>query len=141
VAQAAPRCVVNVFAGLAVGKSTALDLDTIAKRNIRIVGSSGSGLDDMKSIVRKVESGSLRTGRSLAAIGGLARTHEGLVGLKEGRFPGKTVIFPGIPDFALTPPADLAETMPDVAKLLGAGGVWTKAAEEAFLEEKLVLPE
>jgi len=141
VAQAAPRCVVNVFAGLAVGKSTALDLDRIAKRNIRIVGSSGSGLEDMKSIVRKVESGSLRTGRSLAAIGGLAQTHEGLVGLKEGRFPGKTVIFPSIPDFALTPPSEITESMPEVAKLLDAGGVWTRAAEEAFLEEKLVLPE
>jgi threonine dehydrogenase-like Zn-dependent dehydrogenase len=141
VAQAAPRGVVNVFAGLAIGKTAALDLDAIAKRNVRIVGSSGSALDDMKSVVRKVESGSLRTGRSLAAVGGLAQTLEGLVGMKEGRFPGKTVVFPGVADFALTPPAELAGRMPDVAKLLGRRGVWTKAAEEAFLEREIVLPE
>jgi threonine dehydrogenase-like Zn-dependent dehydrogenase len=139
--QAAPRGIVNAFAGLPVGNAAGIDLDAVVKRNVRLTGSSGSALADMESVIGKVVSGALRTGRSIAALGGFAQTLEGLVGLKEGRYPGKTVVFPGVPDFALIPPGEIGSVAPDVAELLDPGGVWSKAAEEAFLEKRLVLPD
>ena len=101
---------------------------------IRIIGSSGSRVNDMKAVVAKVESGKLATSRSLAAVGGLAQLLEGLEGLKANRFPGKTVIYPGIPDLPLAAVADLGARMSDVEGKLAPGGVWTNEAEKAFLE-------
>jgi len=141
VRQAAPGCVVNVFAGVGLGTVATLDLNAIARKSVRVVGSSGSRLEDMLGVVEKATAGRLSTGRSLGAVGGLAQTLDGLRGLKEGRFPGKTVIFPGIPDMPLIGMADLARDIPQVGRLLADGGAWTRRAEEALLEAKLAFPE
>jgi threonine dehydrogenase-like Zn-dependent dehydrogenase len=138
--QAGPGCVVNIFAGVPVGTRTELDLDLVARKHVRMVGSSGSRVSDMKAVVAKVESGALNTSRSLAAVGGLAQLLEGLKALKGNRFPGKTVIYPGVPDLPLTLVSETPSTMPAVGGKLGEGGIWTKAAEEAFLEGELVIP-
>ena len=140
VRQAGPGCVVNIFAGVPVGTKTGLDLDPVARKHVRMVGSSGSRVNDMKAVVAKVESSALNTSRSLAAIGGLAQLLEGLKALKENRFPGKTVIYPGVPDLPLTLVSETPATMPAVGGKLSEGGIWTKAAEEAFLERELVIP-
>jgi hypothetical protein len=51
--------------------------------------------------------------------------------------PGKIVIYPQIQDLPLTPLRDLEDTLPEVAALLGPGGVWTRAAEKALMEKLL----
>lgn len=140
VRQGAPGAVVNVFAGVPIGTMAVLDFDLVAKNHIRIIGSSGSRTEDMKHVLARVTDGKLNTGLSLGAIGGLAQTLEGLKGLKAGRFPGKTVIFPAVPDFELTPPEKIGEKVSVVREKLGPGGIWTNEAEEAFLEEMVVLP-
>jgi len=140
VRQAAANCVLNIFAGVPIGTNAKLDLDLVAKRHIRIVGSSGSRWDDMKDVLDMVTAGKLNTGLSLGAVGGLAQTLEGLRGLKAGRFPGKTVIYPAVPDFPLTPPHEIGAAVPAVGAKLGPGGVWTNDAEDAFLEEKIRFP-
>jgi threonine dehydrogenase-like Zn-dependent dehydrogenase len=143
VRQAAEGGVVNIFAGLALGTVVELDLDAVSRKRLRVMGSSGSGLEDMLRVVRKLarlrprEPGGLDTGRSLAAVGGLAQALEGLKGLRGGRFPGKTVIYPAVPDLPLSTVSEAAERFPAAGALL-EGGSWTRAAEEAFLEEALV---
>jgi threonine dehydrogenase-like Zn-dependent dehydrogenase len=140
VRQAAAKAVVNIFAGVPIGTTAVLDIDMVARKHLRIIGSSGSRWDDMKDVLDKVTAGSLNTGLSLGAIGGHAQTLEGLKGLKAGRFPGKTVVYPAVADFALTRPELIGDRLPAVAEKLGPGGIWTNVAEEAFLEAEVTLP-
>ena len=60
--------------------------------------------------------------------------YEGLEGVKAGRFPGKTVIYPQIAELPLTSLEDIPAHMPELAGKLGPGGSWTKDAEQALLE-------
>src|SRR5690242_2755495 len=48
VKDAAPKCIINIFAGIPADKTGEIDLDEyIAKQNY-FIGTSGSTLDDMK---------------------------------------------------------------------------------------------
>lgn len=141
VRQSANLAVVNIFAGVALGTTAQLDLDAIARKHVRIVGSSGSRLADMQYVASRAESGKLATGVSVGAIGGCLQMLEGLIALKEGRFPGKTVIYPAVKDFPLIAVGDIPSKFPKLAMHLGPGCVWTKSAEETFLEETLQLPD
>jgi L-sorbose 1-phosphate reductase len=126
--------VLNVFAGLARGTMITVDISLIAQKNTRIVGTSGSMIEDMITVRDKMETGILDTGASLAAIGGLEAFRDGLEGVKNSRFPGKTVIFPHVTDLPLTALPDLKATRPDVYIHLRDGQFWTDAAEKALLE-------
>jgi hypothetical protein len=53
----------------------------------------------------------------------------------EGRYPGKIVIFPQIPDLPLLGLDELAEKEPQIAAKLAPGNVWTKDAEMALIEQ------
>jgi L-sorbose 1-phosphate reductase len=126
--------VLNVFAGLARGTMISVDISLIAQKNTRIVGTSGSMIEDMITVRDKMESGVLDTGASLAAIGGLEAFRDGLEGVKNSQFPGKTVIFPHIQNLPLTALPDLKTTRPDVYIHLRDGQFWTDAAEKALLK-------
>ncbi len=123
----------NIFAGVARGTMADLDADAVVARRVRYLGSSGSSIADMRETLAKVESRELSTNSSLAAIGGMRAAREGLAAVKEGRFPGKTLIFPLIPDLPLTPLTDLKDSYPTVHALLKDGQFWTQAAEDEFL--------
>jgi len=125
--------ILNIFAGVARGVTATLDIGDIVRKNVRIVGTTGSTIADMREVLIKLESGQLATGDSLAAIGGLNAFRDGLAAVKDSRFPGKTVIFPQIPDLPLTALTDLASVRPDVYALLRDGRFWTAEAEEALL--------
>ena len=128
--------VLNVFAGVARGTMATLDIGLVASKNVRIVGTSGSTIHDMRTTRDLMESGRLDTGASLAAIGGLDAFREGLEAVKTGRFPGKTVIFPQIDDLPLTALPDLATVRPSVYALLRDGHFWTDEAEAELLREE-----
>jgi hypothetical protein len=123
----------NIFAGVARGTMANLDVNAIVTRGVRFLGSSGSSIADMRQTLEKVESRELSTNMSLAAIGGMRAAREGIAAVKEGRFPGKTLIFPLIPDLPLTPLPELKNIYPTVYEKLKDGQFWTKDAEEELL--------
>lgn len=123
----------NIFAGVARGTMASLDVNSVVNRGVRFLGSSGSSIADMRHTLEKVESGELSTNMSLAAIGGMRAARDGIAGVKDGRFPGKTLIFPQIPDLPLTPLPELGEDYPTVYARLKDGQFWTKEAEDELL--------
>ena len=127
----------NIFAGVARGTMANLDVNAIIQRRVRYLGSSGSSLSDMRETLARVESDELSTNASLAAIGGMEAAKVGLQAVKEGWFPGKTLIFPLIHDLPLTPLAELQEKLPTVYAKLKDGQFWTQEAEEELLRLKL----
>jgi len=108
-------------------------VNAIIRKRVRFLGSSGSSLADMRETLRRVESDELSTNASLAAIGGMSAAKEGLQAVKEGWFPGKTLIFPKIHDLPLTPLAELKEKYPSVFAKLKDGQFWTQESEEELL--------
>lgn len=123
----------NVFAGVARGTMAALDVNDIRRRGVRYIGSSGSSIADMKQTLAMVESGELSTNASLAAIGGMRAAREGLAGVRDGRFPGKTLVFPLIQDMPLMALPELQNTYPTVYAKLDGGKFWTREAEDELL--------
>ena len=123
----------NIFAGVARGTMAKLDVNAIVQKRVRFLGSSGSSLADMQETLRRVESDELSTNASLAAIGGMSAAKEGLQAVKEGWFPGKTLIFPLIHDLPLTPLSELQAKYPTVYAKLKDGQFWTQEAEEELL--------
>lgn len=127
--------VLNVFAGVARGTMAKLPIWEVATKNVRIVGTTGSTLADMNRTRDLMEAHQLATGASLAAIGGLNAFRDGLLAVKGGRFPGKTVIFPHIEDLPLTALTDLEAVRPTVYAKLKDGQTWTAEAEAELMQE------
>jgi len=129
--------VMNVFAGVARGTTVQIDLNDLAFRDVRIIGHSASHIDDMLTMLQKVEYGELSTNRSVAAIGSLSAAKEGMQALIDAKYPGKVVIYPNINELPLTAVSDLGKVLPKVAAKLKNMQTWTKEAEKALLEEML----
>ena len=132
--------VYNIFAGLGKGTMAQLDLGTILTKHQRLVGTSGSSIADLRHTLELVETDALSTNSSLAAIGGLDAFRDGLAAVKEGRFPGKTVIFPLLPDLPLLSVDEIKDQLPRVYEKMQDGLFWTKEAEEELLRERLTPP-
>ncbi len=130
----APGGVMNVFAGLKRGTDAHLDLNPIIdQRQVRLVGSSGSSLADMRRMLELTEQGWLSTNSSVAAVAGLDGFKDGLEAVAEGAFPGKVIVYPHIRDLGLTSLAELRDRLPTVFARLAQDGVWTKEAEQELL--------
>jgi len=89
----APKGVMNIFAGVARGTTALLDLNDAIFKEIRIIGHSASSIEDMITMLNKVETGHLSTNRSVAAVGSLEAVKDGLQSLMDATYPGKVVIF------------------------------------------------
>lgn len=131
---AADNAVVNVFAGVGIGSVADIALRDLC-RGIKIVGSSGSRISDLRKVLEMVERNELNTNLSVAAIGGLNAAREGLEGVNTARFPGKTVIYPQIPDLPLMAVEEIESRLPELKGKLGPHATWTKEAEQALLEK------
>ena len=127
----------NIFAGVPVGTIADLDLSGVYSKNHRYIGMSGSGIEDLKLTLSQAESKALLTNYSVAAIGGMKAIWQGVDGVKNGRFPGKTVIYPQIEDLELTAITDLPGSEPEVGKKMDKGSIWTVDAEEELLNKKI----
>ncbi len=134
----APRGVMNVFAGVARGVTTQLDLSDVYLKDARVIGHSASTIDDLRLMLHQAESGELSPNRSLAAVGSLSAAKDGLAAVRDTVFPGKVVIFPHIKELPLTSLPDLAETLPTVYARLKDGREWTVEAEAEFF--RVMLP-
>lgn len=133
---AADKAFVNIFAGVGIGNNADIELADLC-RGSKLIGSSGSRISDLRKVLSMVESHALNTDYSVAAIGGLSAAHEGLEGVRDARFPGKTVIYTQIPEMPLIPIEQIPEKLPELKDKLGPGGAWTKEAEQTLLEKSL----
>lgn len=129
----APGGGMDIFAGVAVGTPANLDLGRIAANGVRLWGTSGSSVADLRTIVEKVERGELETGRVVAAVGGIEAVKAGLEAVRDGVFLGKTVIYPHCKDLPLLTVAELAELHPSIQERLADGYYWTPEAEAELL--------
>ena len=125
--------VMNMFAGVPRGTFAQVNLGELLAHRARIVGSSGSSIEDLEYTLRKAEEGKLRPNGSVAAVAGIEGVWDGMQALAEGRFPGKVVIYPHIEGLGLTPLDKLDRLLPQVARKL-RDGVWTREAEEELLQ-------
>lgn len=122
------------FAGVPNGTMAPLDLSPVYLANAQFTGTSGLTLDDQRLVMQRSLDGSLSPSRSVAAIGGMNAAQQGVEAMMDGRYPGKIVIFPQIPDLPLLGLDELADNLPDIAAHLGDGDVWTEEAEKALIE-------
>lgn len=129
----------NIFAGFPIGTRASLDLNAVVDRRVRFVGSSGSKLSDMRDTLHATESGQLSTNTSVAAIGGIEASWDGMVAAEEGRYPGKIVIYPQITGLELTALPDLKDRLPNVYAKLTDGVFWSREAEAELLRTMLKL--
>jgi L-sorbose 1-phosphate reductase len=130
--------VLNIFAGVARGTLTALDVSDVYLKGVRYIGHSGSMMDDIRITLQQAEGGVLSPNRAAAAIGSLSAFYDGLRAVQDGVYPGKVVIFPHIKELPLTALPDLKDVLPTVYAKLRDGREWTPEAEEEFLT--LMLP-
>ena len=123
-----------LFAGVPNGTLAPLDLSTVYLHNGQFTGTSGLTLEDQALVMERAIDGSLSPGRSVAAIGGMNAALEGIEAMIDGRYPGKILIFPQIPELPLMGLDELEEKLPAVAAKLGADGSWNNEAEAALIE-------
>jgi hypothetical protein len=130
--------VINVFAGLKRGTIAPIDPWLVyGPRQIRLIGHSGSALDDQIRIVKQAASGHISPERSMVALAGLMQLPQALQSMIDAVYPGKTVIFPAVLDCPITTLPDLQHVLPHVYERLAEGRAWTTEAEAAFLDAML----
>jgi threonine dehydrogenase-like Zn-dependent dehydrogenase len=132
IGQAAPRGVINIFAGIPATVSGPMDLDAYCAKGCYFIGTSGSTLADMLSLKNKVESGQLDTNVSVAAVSGLEGAIEGIRAVEKQLIPGKILVYPACKGLGVTPLPSLGKNLPTVFQAL-ENGLWTKRAEAALL--------
>ncbi len=133
VVNSAPNAIINIFAGIPIGKNGAIDMNICISRQVYFMGTSGSVMEDMKIILRNVEAGRLDTNVSVAAITGLNGAIDGLHAVEKQSIDGKILVYPDCKGVTLTTLPELETRMPQVYEKL-LNGVWTKAAEDTLLE-------
>ena len=133
VKTAADGAIINIFAGIPAQVTAEIDLDAYIEKKLYFIGTSGSGLEDMKLVLAKVENGSLDTNLSVAAISGLDGAVDGIRAVEKALIPGKILVYPMCKGLGLITLDTLGEKLPEVAGCL-ENGVWTKKAEEKLLE-------
>ncbi|HXN35996.1 MAG TPA: alcohol dehydrogenase catalytic domain-containing protein [Opitutaceae bacterium] len=134
VRDAAPRAIINIFAGIPANVTAEIDLDLYISMQAYFVGTSGSTLDDMKAVLKKVTDRQLDTNLSVAAISGLEGAIDGIRAVEKNLMPGKIVVYPFAKGLKLTALTDMALLHPAVARAL-SGGRWNLEAEAALKKE------
>ncbi|MFO1477314.1 MAG: alcohol dehydrogenase catalytic domain-containing protein [Verrucomicrobiota bacterium] len=125
---AAPGAIINIFAGIPANVTAPLDLDAYCRKQLYFIGTSGSVLDDMKTVLAKVVSRQLDTNLSVAAVAGLDGAVDGIRAVEKNLMPGKILVYPSCRGLPLTPLTELA------GKLPLDDGRWTRKSEEALLK-------
>jgi threonine dehydrogenase-like Zn-dependent dehydrogenase len=128
VEDAAPGAIINIFAGIPADVTVPVDLNAYIEKRLYFVGTSGSVLEDMKTVLAKVEDGRLDTNLSVAAITGLDGAIDGIGAIERREVAGKVIVYPWCHGLRLTPLEDLRALLPGVAESLDDGR-WTREAE------------
>ena len=133
----APKGVMNIFAGVPRGKTAGVDFTPIYSDGSRIIGHSASTIENMRFMLELAETNQLSPNRSVAAIGSLDASRDGLKAVAETVYPGKIVIYPHIKDLPLTAITDLEDVLPTVYAKMKNGREWTTEAESELLRVML----
>ncbi|GAF72236.1 unnamed protein product, partial [marine sediment metagenome] len=83
---------INIFAGIPMGTCSLLDLDAYIARRLWMFGTSGSTIDDMQLVLKKVESGQLDTDYSVGAVAGMAGAIDGIRAVEGRTVAGKIIV-------------------------------------------------
>jgi threonine dehydrogenase-like Zn-dependent dehydrogenase len=134
VKDAAPKALINVFAGIPADKTGEIDLDAYIEKQCYFIGTSGSTLDDMKAVLKKVASHRLDTDLSVAAIAGLEGAVDGIRAVEKNLMPGKILVYPFAKGLKLTALTEVGREHSGVAGALD-DGYWNKNAEAALKKE------
>ncbi|MEZ0067074.1 threonine dehydrogenase-like Zn-dependent dehydrogenase [Streptacidiphilus sp. MAP12-20] len=126
--DAAEGGIVNLFAGIATDVPCPIDLDTYVAKGLYFVGTSGSGVADMRAVLAEVADGRLDTNLSVGAVSGMAGALDSLDAVRDRRIPGKVVVYPAIEDLPLLDLGELVARYPAIGPLL-SDGCWTGPAE------------
>jgi threonine dehydrogenase-like Zn-dependent dehydrogenase len=131
--------VLNLFAGFKRGTG-ALNMGDIHYDQVTVTGNSGSRIEDMEAVLRKVEAKNLETNSSVYAVVGLEGAKEGVRQVQEGKAFNKILVYSQCKDLPLTPVEELADQLPfpeDVREEVRKGR-WSPEAEKVLLESKWV---
>ena len=129
VSAAAPRAIINIFAGIPAETIAEIDLDAYIEKQLYFIGTSGSVLEDMKQVLAKVVSRRLDTNLSVAAVSGLDGAIEGIRAVEKNLLSGKILVYPSCRGLKLTPLTNLGAEVPL------DNGHWSRQAEEALLKQ------
>jgi D-arabinose 1-dehydrogenase-like Zn-dependent alcohol dehydrogenase len=99
----APDGLLSLFAGFPYGQSIDFDLAAVALSGMRLTGSTGCSVDDMREVLARVEAGTLDLSPNIAAVAGLDALPGSLKAVADGDVSGKIVIYPQQPGLPLTP--------------------------------------
>ena len=124
--------IINIFAGIPAPTKHALDLDAYIEKRCFMFGTSGSTIDDMRIVLRKVERDGFDTNASVDAISGMAGAIDGIASVENRTLAGKIIVYPMLHDVGLIPLSELGRHYPTVAEKLD-GGKWTREAEQELL--------
>lgn len=132
IADAAEGAIINIFAGIPAPTKHELDLDTYIEKRCFMFGTSGSTIEDMRIVLRKVEQDGFDTNASVDAVSGMAGAIDGIACVENRTLAGKIIVYPMLRDVGLIPLGKLHERFPTVAEKLD-GGKWTRDAEAELL--------
>lgn len=136
VEDAIERCgkdaIINVFAGIPASVKHAIDLEELIYKRAYLIGTSGSEVEDMKAVYRKVLAHKLDTDLSVGAVSGMAGAKDGLEAVEKRTLNGKILVYPELVNEVLIPLSRMSEVYPTVAERL-RNGSWNKEAEAEFL--------
>jgi threonine dehydrogenase-like Zn-dependent dehydrogenase len=124
--------IINIFAGIPAPTRHELDLDAYIEKRCFMFGTSGSTIDDMRIVLRKVEDAGFDTNASVDAVSGMAGAIDGIACVENRTLAGKIIVYPMLHDLGLVPLAELSGRFPSVAEKLDRGK-WTLAAEVELL--------
>jgi threonine dehydrogenase-like Zn-dependent dehydrogenase len=128
-----PNAVINIFAGISADIKEDIELDTYIKNKLYFIGTSGSTIDDMEIVLKKVESGTMDTNVSVAAVSDLESAVEGIRAVENRSVAGKIIVYPKCKGLGLLSLEQLSEKFPNVGDKI-KNGVWTKQAETELLK-------
>jgi hypothetical protein len=134
VRDAAPKAIINIFAGIPANVTGEIDLDAYIEKQCYFIGTSGSTLDDMKTVLAKVKARKLDTNLSVAAVAGLDGAIDGIRAVEKNLMPGKIIVYPFARGMKLTALTEIGKDHSGVAKTL-RDGHWTLEAERALQKE------
>lgn len=132
--SSAVKGIINIFAGITANVCAEIDLNSYIKKQLYFIGTSGSTIDDMKAVLKRVESGKLDTNASVAAICGLDGAIDGIRAVENRSVAGKIIVYPACRGLGLITLEDLDKKMPDVFAMLN-NGLWTEQAEQKLLDK------
>ncbi len=132
VTSSAKDGIINIFAGIPANVYAEIDLDAYIKKRLYFIGTSGSVLEDMKTVLSQVESGKLDTNLSVAAVCGLDGVASGIRAVENRTVAGKIIAYPACKGLGLLSLENLKQKLPKVAEKLN-NGIWCRQAEQELL--------